>query len=411
LEDDTAGGHAVNEIGASAAANMETAVGGYRDLILERLHQTLDDACASAAAAADVATPLEELRGQIEYHLGWRREDLSPTNEHNGKLLRPTLTLLACELAAGRAAAAGRAREQLTRRAALAGACVELVHDFSLVHDDIEDGDEMRRHRPTLWKLWGVPLAINTGDTILSIARLGLWRLIDEGVDADVVIRLAASLDRAVLELCEGQFLDLRFERSVEVTSAMYTMMIGRKTAALMSCCTEIGALLGAPGDRNLGSLLGEFGRALGVAFQLRDDLLGIWADEGALGKAAAGDIRRKKMTLPVICAMERATDRDRQQLAQIYAQDGPASDEQIRAALEILERAGALAATAGALWTQVAAARRALDAAAERAWAPADGGPRGHGAKAAREAYRRLDAILSFVASGVPPRPILQAV
>ncbi|HEX8032618.1 MAG TPA: polyprenyl synthetase family protein, partial [Ktedonobacterales bacterium] len=262
----------------SQRVDAEVVLVRYRPLLAEGMRDALEHALAWRKVAPPAAALLDEFDGQIEYHLGWRNPDLSPAQSHPGKLLRPTLVLLASELAAGRHGATASERDDLVRRVVPAAACVELVHNFSLVHDDIEDGDEERRHRPTLWKLWGIPQAINTGDAIFSLARQGLWRLVDAGIAPLVVVRLAALLDRTCLELCEGQFLDMRYEGRRDITVEMYLEMIGRKTAALMACSTEMGAHLGAPDDAALAGTLARFGRALGLAFQLRDDLLGIWA-------------------------------------------------------------------------------------------------------------------------------------
>jgi geranylgeranyl diphosphate synthase type I len=266
--------------------------------------------------------------------------------------LRPTLTLLAAELTGGADAVA---------RALPVAVAIELIHNFSLIHDDIEDGDEARRRRPTLWRVWGQAQAINSGDALFSLARLGIWGLARRGVEPGLVVRLAELVDRTCLELCEGQHLDMTFEGRREVTEAMYLDMIGRKTAALMSCAAELGARVGAPEDEALGDRLSAFGRALGLAFQLRDDVLGIWSAK-ELGKSEAGDVRRKKMTLPVIHALERATGADQSELAAIYAEKGPATDEQVARVLGILDRAGARERAYKALWEQLDAASAALE-------------------------------------------------
>lgn len=352
---------------ARSLADVVADTAEYRDLIVAEMRRSLEDAFADAQVA--VAAPLDELRGHIEYHLGWRHPDLSVAIGQRGKLLRPLLTLFACAFAAGRADARALSHKQLMRRAAVAGASVELVHNFSLVHDDIEDSDEERRHRPTLWKLWGVPLAINTGDTILAIGRLTLWRLIDTGMHPEDVIPLAALLDQATLEMCDGQFLDLRFEGRLDVSADRYMEMIRYKTSAMMACSTQMGALLGSE-DHDVAALLAEYGRQLGLAFQLRDDLLGIWATADELGKEPAGDLRRKKLTLPVIYAVERATDAERRRLARIYEERAPATDQQIADMLEVLERTGARRALGRAITAQVDAARSTLDTAAARIFA-----------------------------------------
>jgi geranylgeranyl diphosphate synthase type I len=381
VQDTSVAGRARHE----PAHAVEAVLGRYRALLADALHDAVTSAHTHTTPAPASAHLLEEFYGQIEYHHGWRNPDLSPATSHPGKLLRPALVLLAAELAAGQAGASDEGRAAVARRSVPAAVAVELVHSFSLVHDDIEDGDEERRHRPTLWKLWGTPQAINTGDGIFAIARLQLWSLPRHGFAPATVVRLAELLDGTCVELCEGQYLDMRFEGRSDVTAAMYLEMIGRKTAALMSCAAAMGALLGAPGDAALSSRLATFGRALGLGFQLRDDMLGIWSAK-ELGKSEAGDLRRKKVSLPVIYAMERATPEDHQALIAIYTEAGPASEEQIGTLLGILERTGAREHTRAALREQCAAAQEALDAAAGSS-------------PTARDAYDALNALLVFVA------------
>ncbi|HEV8193461.1 MAG TPA: polyprenyl synthetase family protein [Ktedonobacterales bacterium] len=369
-----------------SAQSVEAVLSRHRALVAEALHAAVTSAPTYTPPAPASASLLEEFYGQIEYHQGWRNPDLSPAEAHPGKLQRPTLVLLAAELAAGQTGASDDEREAVARRSVPAAVAVELVHNFSLVHDDIEDGDEERRHRPTLWKLWGMPQAINTGDGIFAIAHLQLWSLPARGVAPATVVQLAELLDSTCVELCEGQYLDMRFEGRTDVTTAMYLEMIGRKTAALMSCAAAMGALLGAPENAEISRRLATFGRALGLGFQLRDDMLGIWSAK-ELGKSDVGDLRRKKMSLPVIYAMEHARAKDRQVLTAIYAGDGPASEAQIDTLLEILERTRAHDHTRKVLREQCAAARQALDAAADPS-------------TAAYDAYGALNALLAFVAA-----------
>jgi geranylgeranyl diphosphate synthase, type I len=367
-------------------AEVEAVLDRYRPLVAAALREALTAARASTPPAPAAFPALDELYAQIEYHFGWREADLRPAAYSMGKLLRPTLLLLCCELAAGQAGGDERAREEAVRRAIPAALAVELIHNFSLIHDDIEDGDEARHHRPTLWKLWGVPQAINTGDGVFALGRLELLRLAERGGPAALVVELAAALDRTCLALCEGQFLDMRSEGRRDVSVALYLEMIARKTAALMACPCWMGARLGAPEDRALAERLETFGRALGIAFQLRDDLLGIWQAQ-ALGKTAAGDVRRKKMTLPVIAALEAAGDADRATLLEIYSEPGPAGEEQIARALAILERTGARDRARAALREQCEAARSAL--AAATGTLPTQG-----------DASRALATLLGFVAA-----------
>jgi geranylgeranyl diphosphate synthase type I len=365
----------------------EAVLGRYRRLIEPAMREALRAGRPTVQPTPATSALLDDFYAQIEYHLGWRHPDLSQARAHPGKYLRPTLLLLACELVAGSRGLHERERHELVVRALPAAVTVELIHNFSLVHDDIEDGDEERRHRPTLWKLWGIPQAINTGDGIFALARAGLWRLAESGVPSETVVRLAALADRTCLELCEGQYLDMSFERRHDVTVEMYLEMIGRKTAALIACAMEMGAVLGAPDDAALATEMASFGRALGLAFQLRDDLLGIWAAQELLGKTPAGDLRRKKMSLPVIHALEQANtgDAEAHPLRAIYAEAGPATDEQIAVALGVLERTGAHTRIRSALREQGALAYDALDRAA-------------HAAPESREAHGLLAALLRFV-------------
>ena len=379
---------AATSASASASGNLDAVLGRYRALLGEALLQAIRDARKSTPSAAVSADILDEFYGQIEYHHGWRASDLQPTPWHPGKLIRPTLLLLACEVAAGQSGKRGQSdgeQQEAIQRAIPAALAVELVHNFSLVHDDIEDGDEERHHQPTLWKLWGVPLAINTGDGIFALARLQLSHLRARGVPAETVIELSARLDATCIELCEGQHLDMRFEGRQDVTVAMYLDMIGRKTAALMDCTARMGSLIGAPENQALSVQLGAFGRALGIGFQLRDDMLGIWSAQ-ALGKTEAGDLRHKKMSLPVISALEDAAPADQRTLARIYGQRGPASEAQIATLLAILERSGARERTRTMLREQCDQARALLDGACANT--------------SATDACAALGVILDFVAA-----------
>lgn len=277
----------------------------------------------------------QALYGQIQYHLGWVDADFTPTQSNPGKLLRPTLLLLAYE-AAG--AWGKTASKTYLRRALPAAAALELTHNFTLIHDDIEDGDAKRRHRPTLWKLWGIPQAINTGDGLFALSRLVLWDVLAEGVESDIAVRLGALLDHTCLVIAEGQYLDISFESRQDISVAMYLDMIRRKTAALMACAAEMGALLGTR-DAETIRRLRDFGGAMGIAFQVRDDLLGVWATTTELGKTPAGDVYRRKKSLPILHALENANAQDQQFLLTVYQQEAPITREQVEAVLAIFER------------------------------------------------------------------------
>jgi geranylgeranyl diphosphate synthase, type I len=343
--------------------SLDPILARYRPALGEALLQALADARTSKTTSSTHKL-LDGLNAQIEYHLGWRTPNLQPRRWQPGKLLRPTLLLLASEIATGQAdqsAETQQGRPMAVQRALPAAVAVELVHNFSLIHDDIEDGDSERHHQPTLWKLYGIPQAINTGDYLFALARLQLRQLRERGVPAETILDIAAQLDATCLELCEGQYLDMSFEGRHDITEAMYLDMIGRKTAALMDCAARIGSRIGAPENEPLSERLGAFGRALGMGFQLRDDMLGIWS-AGALGKSEAGDLRQKKMSLPVIAALEHATPDDRAMVTRIYGEPGTASEPQITALLDMLERTSARERTRAVLHEYGERARALLD-------------------------------------------------
>ncbi len=260
----------------------------------------------------------------VRYHLA-----LDGSGASGGKRMRPLLGLLAYASITG------------DHRAALPGAAaVELGHNFSLVHDDIEDGDVERRHRPTLWRLHGVPQAINTGDTLFSLSRIALHRLTDLGFSDSKVLRLMRLYDETCLALCEGQYIDIATSESNDLMSVeAYFDMIGRKTAALIAASIEAGALLATDDDQVIARYRG-FGWALGLAFQLNDDLLGIWGSEQTTGKEPS-DVAHRKKTLPVIYAAQHAEPADRSRLLDLYARREPTLAE-IGEIVEILERVGA---------------------------------------------------------------------
>jgi geranylgeranyl diphosphate synthase, type I len=250
---------------------------------------------------------LDSFYGQMGYHLGWLDAQLLPVQPQTGKLLRPTLLLLAYETAGANGFAFKREEKLHLERALPAAVAIELFHNFTLVHDDIEDGDRERRHRPTAWAVFGTPLALNLGNGLASLSHLTLLTLFDEGVSTDLIARLGLCFDQTALTVIEGQHLDLCFETQEQVTIQHYLEMITRKTAALMACATEMGAMLGCSDESTI-TALRQFGLHLGTAFQIRDDLLGIWATRAESGKTPAGDVLRRKKTLPVLHAIQNAS-------------------------------------------------------------------------------------------------------
>jgi len=309
---------------------IEAVLARYRTEIASELRSFIERTARNAQK-----DHLQPFYGQMRYHLGWTHADLTPANGHPGKLLRPTLLLLAYETSRDRTDSHAASHATYLQQVMPAAIAIELVHNFSLIHDDIEDGDEERRHRPALWKVYGEAQAINTGDGMFSLARLALWDLPARGVSVETTLELARLLDHTCVTLCEGQYLDMSFERRNDVSVEMYLDMITKKTASLMRCATEMGARLATANSQTV-QALAAFGEALGVAFQVRDDLLGVWACQAQIGKIAAGDVRRRKRTLPVLYALERGTAAQRQALLALYASSQPVTAADIQTALAI---------------------------------------------------------------------------
>ena len=225
----------------------------------------------------------------LTYHMGWTGEGAGP--EATGKRIRPLLVLLSTS-------ACGADWQP----ALPAAAAVELVHNFSLVHDDIQDNSDKRRGRPTTWVKWGMPMAINVGDALFVMSNQAIIDLKGD-YPAEVVVKAAEILHNTCLELTRGQFLDMSYEERKDLSVEDYWPMIAGKTAALLSACCHIGALLGG-GDEARQDAYRAFGHYLGLAFQVQDDILGIWGDEVLTGKSAASDLIEGKNSLPVLAGL-----------------------------------------------------------------------------------------------------------
>jgi len=272
-----------------------------------------------ALDADDLVAPFYEM---MQYHMGWLDADLRPVQAPAGKRLRPLLCMLVCEAVGGH-----------VEHALPAAAAIELVHNFSLIHDDIEDDSETRRHRTTVWKLWGMPHGINCGDGMYSAALLRLAHLADRGVPAGRALQAQRFVMETCLKLTEGQYLDMEFETQMDVDMDGYLWMIGHKTAALIACSTGLGALLGGADDAVIAAY-SRFGENLGLAFQVIDDILGIWGCEEETGKSAKTDILTRKKTLPIVYVLQDPG------LQALYARELNESDVDL--VMSILERHGA---------------------------------------------------------------------
>ncbi len=261
----------------------------------------------------------------LRYYMGWVDTEGNATSGTEGKYLRPTLCLFACE-------AVGGSRAQ----AMPAATGLELIHNFSLIHDDIQDGDETRHHRKTLWAIWGVPKALIAGNVLRIVADAVLGGLQSNRVPSRRVLLVISRMTQAYLEMIEGQYLDISFEGQREVGLNRYLDMIARKTGALIRCSFTIGALIGSQ-DVNDADAFTESGRALGFIFQVRDDILGIWGDERSMGKPVGADIRRKKNSFPVVYAMAQAEGADKRHLLSIYDKD-EITDTDVEDVLHIMD-------------------------------------------------------------------------
>ncbi len=259
---------------------------------------------------------LAPLYQMMQYHLGWLTNTFaSQTAAIGGKRLRPRICLLCCAAAGGD-----------VTRAVPAAAAIELLHNFTLIHDDIQDGSSHRHHQRTVWHIWGMPQAITVGDGMYALAHEALLLLTERGVPAAMTVALAREFNATVLRICEGQYQDIGFESRWDITGRDYLQMIGGKTAALFAFSARAGAQLGGVDDRRA-RVYADLGTAIGLGFQLRDDLLGIWGAADVTGKPAADDIRRRKKSLPVILLHERLDPANRARLETLYAQDEVAPD------------------------------------------------------------------------------------
>jgi geranylgeranyl diphosphate synthase type I len=263
-----------------------------------------------------------EIEAAARYVMGWQDEHGRPATP-GGKRIRPAMVLLAAEIFGG------------STTAALPGAvAIELVHNFSLVHDEVQDHDAERHHRPTAYRVWGEGQAINLGDFLYTRAL----RALTHGT-GDPARRLAALdvVTRATEGMIAGQWQDISFEARESVSVEEYLAMVEGKTGVLLGASLEAGALLAGAASHEA-ETIGRWGVRLGLAFQAVDDYLGIWGDEALTGKTTTGDIGRKKKTLPIVHGLN-----DPQ--AGSLLREAFAADRQLEAYGDIvsaLERAGA---------------------------------------------------------------------
>lgn len=295
-----------------------------RDLAARYL-SALDIEMRRVVATAPEAPEFDIL---IKYPLGWVDKFGHPYNGTTGKRIRPILLLLACEAAGGK-----------WGTALPAAAAVELLHNFSLIHDDIQDDSDTRHNRPTVWRIWGRANAINAGDATFALAYTALEGLSKQSLHAETIFEVWRIFNQTNLLLTRGQHLDMRFERQAVVTPDEYIGMITGKSAALIAACAHMGALIGSQ-DKAMAAHFAAFGLNLGIAFQIRDDILGIWGDEQVTGKSAATDVLSRKKSLPVLYALEQS-----EALRHLYGREPFGADE-VTEALRLIDDLDALAYT-----------------------------------------------------------------
>jgi geranylgeranyl diphosphate synthase, type I len=296
--------------------------------LLARTRHLVDPALRAA-----IATLPAGMRRVSSYHFGWRQADGAPAAGDAGKAVRPALVLAAARAFAAEPAAAMRP-----------AAAVELVHNFTLLHDDVMDRDATRRHRPTAWTVFGMPDAILAGDALHALAL----RLLAE--DPHPAARAAAArLAACVVELCEGQHADCAFEARERVGLPECLEMARAKTGALLGAACALGALYAGAGHEAVAAM-DAFGRQVGLAFQLVDDLIGIWGDPAVTGKPAGSDLAARKKSLPVVAALAEAGPAA-ERLAALYREPGALTAQQVRAAADAVDQAG------GRAWAHVQAA------------------------------------------------------
>nr|WP_042178743.1 polyprenyl synthetase family protein [Kibdelosporangium sp. MJ126-NF4]CEL13395.1 Octaprenyl diphosphate synthase / Dimethylallyltransferase / (2E,6E)-farnesyl diphosphate synthase / Geranylgeranyl pyrophosphate synthetase [Kibdelosporangium sp. MJ126-NF4]CTQ99084.1 Octaprenyl diphosphate synthase (EC 2.5.1.90) / Dimethylallyltransferase (EC 2.5.1.1) / (2E,6E)-farnesyl diphosphate synthase (EC 2.5.1.10) / Geranylgeranyl pyrophosphate synthetase (EC 2.5.1.29) [Kibdelosporangium sp. MJ126-NF4] len=302
----------VHEVGASALNFLHTS----RDLVDPVLRAAVDTMPPAIARMAG-------------YQMGWWDEHGTPINARRGKSIRPALVYASAAAVGGTAGSVGAA-----------AAAVELVHDFSLIHDDVMDADETRRHRPSLWTVFGVSPAILAGDALLNLAVRVLAD--SDHLAAPQAIRL---LTHMVVDLLNGQSADLAFETRADIGLSECRRMAEEKTGALFGCSCALGALFGGGSAAQVAHLT-TFGRRLGLAFQHIDDLLGIWGDPALTGKPVFSDLRNRKKSLPVVAAMSFGGSTGAE-LADLFARDEPLTEAELGRAADLVDRAG------GRTWSQ----------------------------------------------------------
>ncbi|MFE5548830.1 polyprenyl synthetase family protein [Streptomyces sp. NPDC056534] len=292
-------------------------------------------------AIGRLATPLDSV---ASYHFGWTDRDGRPVEEYGGKAVRPALALLSAQ-----------AVNASPSTGATGGAAVELIHNFSLLHDDFMDGDETRRHRATSWKVFGPAQAILVGDALFTLATEVLLESPHHSdIETADAARAVHQVTSATRKLIDGQAQDISFEHRDRVSVEECREMEGNKTGALLACASSIGAIL-AGADDDTADSLDRFGHHLGLAFQAVDDLLGIWGTTEITGKPHWGDLRQRKKSLPVSAALAEGGQASRRLAELLATAEGRGEEDESKLA----ERAALIEKAGGRAWTQDEAGRQ----------------------------------------------------
>lgn len=296
--------------------------------LLDEATDHIDRAIDTLLQELDVNADL--LHRMAAYHFGKITPSGAPVDEDDqrriqGKRMRPLIAVLSSVAAGGTPA-----------DAAPLAAAIELLHNFTLIHDDIQDRSPNRRHRSTVWRIWGDAQAINAGDALFAAAQIGVLDTPSPHITTDRLLEIARAFNRMTIDIVRGQVLDLEFEGRDDVSPDDYLDMIRGKTAAIVRFSAWAGSLLGGASDETA-DLFARFGEALGLGFQIRDDALGIWGEAAETGKDTADDIRRRKQSLPVLLLRAAASPEDRETLAQVFGGDRVGEDG-VEAVLSMFE-------------------------------------------------------------------------
>jgi geranylgeranyl diphosphate synthase, type I len=273
-------------------------------------------------------SPAARFYQMMAYHHGWVASDGTPLDPpaRTGKRVRPILSILTCEAFGGTTEAA--------RGPAVA---LELIHNFSLVHDDIQDVSDQRHNRDTVWKLWGAPQGINVGDGLYALAQVALAeQAAGHPRIGDGLLRL----NRTCVRLVEGQYLDLALESAADAAFEQYEQMVARKTAALIECSAALGAWAAEATDEQIAAT-GRFGYELGIAFQFQDDLLSVWGDPKVTGKPARDDVRSRKKALPMMLTLQLAADAARAEILEVLRAPSAPDDGAVDRVVTLMEQIG----------------------------------------------------------------------